>query len=125
MTDIFILTITLFVIFVAGIFVGRELTYLADKRKRKAEVHHKHPPVAAGRLDDKSKHWPRDFAPTRDDDKGRIFKHPETGLWHHTTEDEMGSLTGWADPEDARRAHKAYVTLFDLNESGTNHFSAS
>lgn len=37
MTNVLILTITLFVIFVAGIFVGRELTYLADGRKRRKE----------------------------------------------------------------------------------------
>jgi len=75
MTNVLILTIAFFVIFVAGIFVGRELTYLADKRarrKRFAAPPPKRkrkdmrdiplpdvPPVAGGYIDDESKHWPK------------------------------------------------------------------
>ena len=95
--NVLILTVAFLFMFVGGIFVGRELTYLADKRKRKPKVHHKHPPVAAGRLDDKSKHWPADWVPT-----------PQ----------EMGSVMGWADPDVAKEAYVAYVRLFTLNERG-------
>ena len=70
MTNVLILTIAFFVIFVAGIFVGRELTYLADKRarrkrfaapppKRKRKDMRDIPPVAGGYIDDESKHWPK------------------------------------------------------------------
>lgn len=73
MTNILILTIAFFVIFVAGIFVGRELTYLADGRKRRKERRRNEggmaddppgdgaliPPVAGGYIDDESKHWPK------------------------------------------------------------------
>tara|TARA_Y100000114_G_scaffold149920_1_gene164738 strand:+ start:841 stop:1026 length:186 start_codon:yes stop_codon:yes gene_type:complete len=59
MTNVLILTIAFFVIFVAGIFVGRELTYLADGRKRRKERKYNVPPVAGGYLDDESKHWPK------------------------------------------------------------------
>ena len=79
MTNVLILTIAFFVTFVAGIFAGRELTYLADKRKRKTQVSkppvrkyepdityfmhpepdNKVPPVAGGYIDDESKHWPK------------------------------------------------------------------
>ena len=36
--NVLILTVAFLFMFVGGIFVGRELTYLADKRKRKAKV---------------------------------------------------------------------------------------
>ncbi len=117
--NVLILTVAFLFMFVGGIFVGRELTYLADKRKRKAKVDHKHPPVAAGRLDDKSKHWPADWVPTQRKSKDTmIFKSPETGLWHHHTEDDMGSSMGWADPENARRGYMAYMTLMELEYKG-------
>tara|TARA_R100000458_G_C8170803_1_gene171378 strand:- start:230 stop:589 length:360 start_codon:yes stop_codon:yes gene_type:complete len=116
--NVLILTVAFLFMFVGGIFVGRELTYLADKRKRKPKVHHKHPPVAAGRLDDKSKHWPADWVPTPQEMDICIFKHPETGLWHHNTEDDAGSVMGWADPDVAKEAYVAYVRLFTLNERG-------
>ena len=57
--NVLILAVAFLFMFVGGIFVGRELTYLADKRKRKAKVHHKYPPVAGGYIDDESKHWPK------------------------------------------------------------------
>ena len=69
MTNILILTLVLFVTFVAGIFAGRELTYLADGRKRRRErkdyqhlrylIEDDVPPVAGGYIDDASKHWPK------------------------------------------------------------------
>ncbi len=67
--NVLILTVAFFVCFVAGIFLGRELTYLADgRRRRKERKDYRHlrylieddvPPVAGGYIDDKSKHWPK------------------------------------------------------------------
>ena len=60
--NVLILTVAFFVCFVAGIFLGREMTYWADGmtyRKRRKERKYNVPPVAGGYIDDAAKHWPR------------------------------------------------------------------
>ena len=69
--NVLILTISFFVVFVAGMFTGREMLYLAEGRQRRK---HKRwpddhetmptdedevPVVAGGFMHDKSKHWPK------------------------------------------------------------------
>tara|TARA_R100000388_G_scaffold59334_1_gene43705 strand:- start:601 stop:876 length:276 start_codon:yes stop_codon:yes gene_type:complete len=85
--NVLILTVAFLFMFVGGIFVGRELTYLADGRRRRKErrlppdaepydeildldliasydpetglYKDEIPPVAGGYIDDESKHWPK------------------------------------------------------------------
>ena len=68
--NVLILTISFFVVFVAGMFTGREMLYLAEGRQRRKErKDYRHlrylieddvPPVAGGYIDDESKHWPKE-----------------------------------------------------------------
>jgi len=57
--NVLILTISFFVVFVVGMFTGREMLYLAEGRQRKAKKN-KPPVVAGGYMHDKSKHWPKE-----------------------------------------------------------------